>query len=79
VTRATYRFREHTIVPDERPGAEPWTFAMQCVTCGETGPEYQVPEEVTGWAAGHLRANPGHLAYREHVTRPYRVEAGAWQ
>lgn len=79
MTRAVYRFREFTIRPDLRPEAEPITSTMQCTTCHETGPRSETFEEGTSWAAHHLKANPDHLEYREHITRPYRFEAGAWQ
>ncbi|MDT3396379.1 hypothetical protein RKE29_06950 [Streptomyces sp. B1866] len=79
MTRAVYRFREFTIGPDQRPDAEPVRFAMECAACGSTGPRSEDADAGTAWAVAHLRANPEHLAYREHVTRPYRFEAGAWQ
>lgn len=79
--RASYRFREHTLGPDRRPEAEPHTFTMRCADCGATGPTVTDGEDGDGtsWAAAHLKANPDHLNYREHITRPYRAEAGAWQ
>lgn len=79
MTRAVYRFREYTIRPDLRPEAEPITSAMQCTTCNERGPKSEAFEDGTVWAAQHLKANPDHLEYREHITRSYRFEAGAWQ
>ncbi len=79
MSRGSCRFRDHTLRPDESADAEPWTFAMQCRTCGVTGPTYQDPEHGTGWAARHLKVNPGHNSYREHITRPYRFEPGAWR
>jgi hypothetical protein len=79
MTRATYRFRDYTIAPDQRPEAEPWTYTPQCTACDATGPTFTDPAQVTVWAAAHLKANGTHLTYREHVTRPYRAEAGAWQ
>ncbi|MEO3751136.1 hypothetical protein [Streptomyces sp. B6B3] len=79
MSRATYRFREYGIVPDERPEAEAWTYTMQCTACGVTGPTGTHPGQVTVWAAEHLKANRDHLSYREPITRPYRAEARAWQ
>jgi hypothetical protein len=33
MTRATYRFREYTIGPDQRPEAESHTCTLQYVAC----------------------------------------------
>ncbi|WP_431042512.1 hypothetical protein ACQUSR_11700 [Streptomyces sp. P1-3] len=77
-TRGRFRFREHVIGPDRRPEAEPHTYRMQCATCEESGPITGDCEDGTEWAVRHLKANPHHLAYREHITRPYRAEPGAW-
>jgi hypothetical protein len=77
--RGRYRFREHTIRPDLRPEAEPITSRIECATCGAAGPTSEDWENGTAWAAQHLKANPGHLGYREHITRPYWFEPGAWQ
>lgn len=79
MTRAVYRFREYAISPDQRPEAEPVTAAMQCKACGEASEETEEFADGTAWAVRHLKTNPGHLEYREHITRPYRFEAGAWQ
>lgn len=75
MTRAVYRFREYRISPDLRPEADPITSAMECKTCNESGPA----GEGTTWSATHLKAHPDHLEYREHITRPYWAEPGAWQ
>lgn len=48
---------------------------MECVTCGITGRT----DAGTGWALEHLKKNPGHVRYREHITRPYKIEPGAWR
>ncbi|NSC23084.1 hypothetical protein FM076_18745 [Streptomyces albus subsp. chlorinus] len=79
MTRATYRFREHAIRPDLRPEAEPILSAMQCKSCGDTSEKTEEFEDGTAWAAKHLKANPDHAEYREHITRPYWAEPGAWQ
>jgi hypothetical protein len=76
---ATYRFREHTLTGDTSPDADPWLYAMECKGCGESSDGAEDATDGTEWAAGHLKANPGHLTYREHITRPYRFEPGAWQ
>ena len=78
-TRGRYRFRAYTTVPDERPEAEPVTATRERVTCSVTGPTSRDFAVGTEWASRHLRANPGHVGYRERIVRPYRFEPGAWQ
>ncbi len=77
--RGTYRFREHTLGPDRRPEAVPVTFTVYCGTCGAMGPTTECGEDGMDWAVQHLKDTPGHLDYREHITRPYRAEPGAWR
>jgi hypothetical protein len=79
IRRATYRFREYTIRSDKRPAAPPITFEMKCATCNASSPATEKPEGGTQWAAEHFKANPDHVEYREHITRPYRFEPGEWQ
>ncbi|WP_228452564.1 DUF7848 domain-containing protein [Streptomyces alkaliterrae] len=80
MTRATYRFREYRIQPDLRPGAEPIASAMQCKTCEEVSERTEdFPGGAVAWAVRHLKSNPEHLEYREHITRSYRAEPGAWR
>jgi hypothetical protein len=76
--RGTFRFREHTLRPDLGSDAEPVTFTMWCATCDAHGPDATDGDVGTAWAAKHLRANPAHAAYWEHIVRPYRFEPGAW-
>ena len=76
--RRTFRFREYTLGPDRRPDAEAVTFEMHCASCYVTGPVSTDAENGTIWALEHLKKNPSHLDYREHVTRSYRAEPGAW-
>ncbi|MFD9069477.1 DUF7848 domain-containing protein [Streptomyces lasiicapitis] len=73
-----YRLREHTIAPNREPDAEPITRSMECIACGETSPVSEGHVEPQDWVLGHVRENPAHLDYREHITLPYRVERGAW-
>ncbi|MGW0709989.1 DUF7848 domain-containing protein [Streptomyces sp. NPDC002643] len=75
MTRAIYRFREHTLKPD---ATEPTLFALRCKGCGESSDGSEKAEEGSAWAEEHLKANPGHLAYQEHITRSYRFEPGKW-
>lgn len=77
--RAVYRFRDFRIGPDHEQDAEPWTFAMQCVDCHSSSVAGEQVEDAQDWAKRHLRANPEHRKYREHVTRPYRAEPGMWR
>ncbi|GGW15460.1 hypothetical protein GCM10018980_38480 [Streptomyces capoamus] len=76
MTRATYRFREHTLTPDTD---KPTLHAMECQACGQASTGSADPTDGTRWAADHLKANPGHLTYQEHIERSYRFEPGAWQ
>ncbi|WP_455711308.1 DUF7848 domain-containing protein [Streptomyces bacillaris] len=55
---------------------EATSFVMECVTCGFFGPRGQDAEDGAEWAAQHRALHPDHLAYREHMTRAYRFEAG---
>ena len=77
--RRTFRFRKHTLGPDRRPEAEPVTYEMHCTSCYAIGPVSTDGEDGTAWALRHLKEFPSHLNYREHITRSYRAEAGAWQ
>ncbi len=76
--RASYRFREHTLRADRSEDADAVLFAMECKCCGESSDGAEDPTDGTLWAADHLKAHPGHLTYREHITRPYRFVPGAW-
>ncbi|WP_369189337.1 hypothetical protein [Streptomyces sp. R08] len=77
MVRATYRFREHTLTP--APDDEPTSSALACKGCGEASEPSTDATDGTAWAADHLKANPGHLTYREIITRSYRFKPGAWQ
>ncbi|UED85123.1 hypothetical protein [Streptomyces profundus] len=63
-----------TLVLDD---GEATLFVMACVACGFFGPKGQDVEDGAEWAVQHLALHPDHLAYREHITRAYRFEAGA--
>lgn len=43
-----------------------------------TSPAYRDAGQGPAWAVRHLKANAGHLDFRERVTRPYTFEPGAW-
>lgn len=77
MVRATYRFREHTLTP--APELDPTAFAMQCKHCGESSDSSENQADGSEWATGHLKANPGHLAYTEVIGRAYRFVPGEWQ
>lgn len=79
MSRAVYRFRAYTVVPDTEPDAEPFRHRMQCAVCGATGPETGTAEVAARWALAHLRAAPEHVTCRELITRPYRAVLGAWR
>ncbi|WP_431041409.1 hypothetical protein ACQUSR_05585 [Streptomyces sp. P1-3] len=78
MTRETYRFREYLITSDTEPDAEPYTYAMTCAVCEEMGPRSEEMADAHEWAERHLKANPEHLTYREHITRPYLAKPGKW-
>lgn len=78
-SRRVFRFREYTLGPDLRPDAQPVTYEMYCASCYVTGPISTDAEDGTIWALAHLKKNPSHLNYQEHVTRSYRAKAGAWR
>ncbi|MEV0119966.1 hypothetical protein AB0I16_00205 [Streptomyces sp. NPDC050703] len=77
--RARYAFRDYTLCPDTAEESEPIVFGMECKNCGDSSDGSEDPANGTEWAADHLKANPEHLTYREHITRSYRFEPGAWQ
>lgn len=79
MSRATYRFRNFHLRPDEEPDAEPLTFAMQCAVCGRAGAPGPSSEHALSWVWAHLREAPDHLTYRERITRPYRATPGEWR
>jgi hypothetical protein len=77
-SRRAFRFREYAVLPDEEPDAEAWKFAFECRDCKERGPASDSSDAAFDWTLGHLKATK-HLAYREHITRPYRAIPGRWQ
>ncbi len=76
--RGTFRLQKHILGPDRRPEAVPVTYTMSCGACGAMGPTAECGEDGMTWAVVHLKHNPAHLDYQEHITRPYRAEPGAW-
>ncbi|GAA1935394.1 hypothetical protein GCM10009716_48020 [Streptomyces sodiiphilus] len=76
--RRSYRFREHHIVADEEPDAEPLSFSAECAVCEQFGPEEETSEAAGAWIVRHLKANPEHLTYRERLIRPLRAVPGRW-
>ncbi|MEV1010103.1 hypothetical protein [Streptomyces sp. NPDC049881] len=70
----TFRFREWTV----RPENGQFHFSAECVVCDQYGPEEESSDAALRWVFGHLRDNPGHHAYRERITRPYRAVPGRW-
>lgn len=77
--RGVFRFREYTLTPDRRRDAEPVMYQMRCASCDASGPDSADATDGTMWALQHLKRNPTHLDFREHVTRSYRAKAGAWR
>ncbi|WP_326697551.1 hypothetical protein OG909_09515 [Streptomyces sp. NBC_01754] len=72
-TRAIVRHVKWTLTPDREPDAEPTTYAMRCVVCGERSERSEDWEEPQEWALRHSGGNPSHHTYREIITRPWRT------
>ncbi len=79
MSRANYRFRDHTLTPDKEPDAEPLTYTFQCAVCDTNGPTDTEPDTASHWTFRHLKEHPEHFTYRSLVTLPYRITPGAWQ
>ncbi len=80
MTRATYRFRQYGVTPDEL--AEP-VFQAVCVSgdetdCGADSGDQEDEETLTGWMAEHTR-DSGHDRFRVAPWSYVMVKAGAWQ
>lgn len=73
MTRAVYVYREHHVEQNREPGAEPITHCMECADCEQASPTAQDADGPLDWVFGHLKSNPTHLNFREHLTRPYRA------
>ncbi|MCE7081435.1 hypothetical protein [Streptomyces sp. ST2-7A] len=61
------------IEPAEGPDAEPLLFSARCAVCGASGPAGPEAGATPRWMLAHLRSHPGHLSFREVITRPYRA------
>lgn len=73
VSRSVLRFVDLTIAPDREPGAEPVAHAMRCSVCSRQSRVSRDSGPLLDWALVHAGRNPGHRAFREVITRPYRV------
>ncbi|MBB0230756.1 hypothetical protein FOE67_14840 [Streptomyces calidiresistens] len=62
--------------PDEGPDAEPLLFSARCAVCGASGPAGPEGGTASRWMLTHLRSHPGHLSFREVITRSYRAVPG---
>ncbi|WP_228044357.1 DUF7848 domain-containing protein [Streptomyces ferrugineus] len=51
---------------------------MESKGCGQSSDGNVDQGDGAEWAAARLEANPGHLTYREVITRSYRFEPGEW-
>jgi len=69
----TIRTLHWTLEPDREPDAEPVTFAMQCVVCGEASPVAEEVVPAQAWVLRHAGRNPSHHTYRELIHRPWRA------
>ncbi|WP_455711066.1 DUF7848 domain-containing protein [Streptomyces nodosus] len=72
-TRAVVCHKEWMLQPDREPDAEPTTYAMQCVVCGESSPASSDFAEPQDWVFEHGGRNPAHHTYQEIITRPWRA------
>ncbi|MGA4844498.1 hypothetical protein [Streptomyces sp. G45] len=79
MTRFRAAYRTYTLAPNTDADAEPWTWWRECTRCGAASAPSGLGADGEEWTFAHLRANPAHLDYREHITRPYRAVPGAWQ
>ncbi|MFD9151946.1 DUF7848 domain-containing protein [Streptomyces albidoflavus] len=80
MTRATYRFRQYVVTPDEL--AEP-AFQAVCVSgeqtdCGADSGDQEDEEALTRWMTEHTR-DTGHGRFRVAPWSYVMVEAGTWQ
>lgn len=71
--RAIVRHVRRTLAPNQEPDAEPQTYAMLCVVCGESSAAAEDWDAPQGWALSHSGHNPSHHTYRELITRPWRT------
>ncbi|UGY92381.1 hypothetical protein [Streptomyces gobiensis] len=71
--RSVIRFERWTLQPDREPDAEPITYAIQCVVCGERSLAAVDFADVQTWTFDHVGHNPSHHTYRELITRPWRA------
>jgi hypothetical protein len=66
--------RKRVAVPDDRRGAEPALYMMQCVTCDAIGPDGPSKDRAERWPANvHQRSWPKHWRYRLITCHPYRI------
>ncbi|MWA12562.1 DUF7848 domain-containing protein [Streptomyces sp. BA2] len=74
MTRVLYVYREYHVAPNQDADAEPVTHCMECVACEQASSTAEDVDGPLNWVFNHLKSYPTHLAYREHLTRPYRAE-----
>ncbi|MFD8213328.1 hypothetical protein ACFV2U_06265 [Streptomyces sp. NPDC059697] len=72
-SRAVLTHKSWTLEPDSEPDAEPTTYAMECVVCGESSEASEDFAEPQSWVLAHGGRNPSHHTYREIITRPWRA------
>ncbi|MEU7159153.1 hypothetical protein [Streptomyces chrestomyceticus] len=73
--RKTFRFRNYRLTPDQE---ETPVLAMECTGCGKSSDGSENANDGTQWAVDHLKANPGHLRFREIITRAYKFIPEGW-
>ncbi|WP_282692933.1 hypothetical protein [Streptomyces sp. CC208A] len=72
MTRAVYRFVEHTIRHEPAGGV---TYELFCTApaCGEESGPQEAQETAQDWALRHTGLNPGHDLFRRVFTDHARV------
>ncbi|SFD23272.1 hypothetical protein [Streptomyces aidingensis] len=89
--REVHGVRRFTVALDTEPDAEPVTFAMQCVVCGQSGRPVELASGASDvereaarrraalWVKRHRDRNREHFTYRLVETSPYRLVPGDWR
>ncbi|MFC5719657.1 hypothetical protein ACFP1Z_05620 [Streptomyces gamaensis] len=73
MARTVFLFGRWTLQPDREPDAEPITYVMECVVCGEHSAVEEDFGEAQRWTFRHAGRHPSHHTYREVITRPWRA------
>lgn len=73
MTRSIFRHVTWTMAPDITPDAPEMLHELECVSClASSGTEADF-EKARAWTFSRIGSNPLHRAYREVVTRLWRM------